>query len=260
MIETSDGIATPSEDDEQNLVQDLAAMAVTVQNALNKRANSYKGTVTARTQFTQQAEDGVLWKDTNGTRALWVKQGTSWERIWPESSFNLTLGSSTVDTTGYGGQLQIRRFYPSSGTNSHVNLVVGTSETIGLQAIAWRNMVPSAELRLSHSGQLYAVSRKGGTVSRPVPFATAAGFSSITTTASQSTVTSTLSFPTGRFTSIPRVFIQQLSAAPQLNHFGVHNISASQASVTMHRATAATVEYHWFAIQPGSTASTNPDA
>lgn len=83
MAHTSDGITSPDNTDLFRLVPQLAALAETTQLALNKRANFYTGTSAQRAAFTSSAGEGVAWKDTNGTKALYVKEGTAWSQIWP---------------------------------------------------------------------------------------------------------------------------------------------------------------------------------
>ena len=85
MATTGDGIWTPDQIDDYNLVADLATMSSTVQDALEKRANTYKGTSVQRNSFTSSAPEGTVWVDTNGEKSVWVKQGNSWKRIWPEA-------------------------------------------------------------------------------------------------------------------------------------------------------------------------------
>lgn len=75
-----DNIWTPDNSDEYDLTVDLAAMATSVQTALEKRANSYKGTSAQRVAFQSSVRVGDLWQDTNGTQDLYVWTGT-WNKI-----------------------------------------------------------------------------------------------------------------------------------------------------------------------------------
>src|SRR5690625_3467399 len=83
MATTEDGIWTPDQIDDYNLVADLATMSSTVQDALERRANAYRGTSTQRNNFTSSAPEGTIWVDTNGDKEVWVKQGNTWQQIWP---------------------------------------------------------------------------------------------------------------------------------------------------------------------------------
>lgn len=94
MPQTSDGIVSPDDTDKYKLVPQLAALAETTQLALNKRANYYTGTTAQRTAFTSAAGEGVAWKDTNGTKSLYVKEGTAWSLVWPVPRYD----SGTVDS------------------------------------------------------------------------------------------------------------------------------------------------------------------
>lgn len=93
MATTEDGLWTPDQVQDYNLVSDLATLAATIQEALNKRANSFRGTSTQRVNFTDEAGEGTIWTDTNGDKEVWVKQGNAWERAW-------TPGGGGVDFLG----------------------------------------------------------------------------------------------------------------------------------------------------------------
>lgn len=60
-----------------------AAMATSVQEALDKRAGPFKGTSSARNSFTNQASEGTLWVDTNGEKGVYRKEGANWTKIYP---------------------------------------------------------------------------------------------------------------------------------------------------------------------------------
>ena len=77
MATTGNGVWTPDASSNYNLVTDLAAMAASIDTALVKSANAYKGTAAQREAFTA-APDGTLWSDTNGTRRLWMRQAGAW--------------------------------------------------------------------------------------------------------------------------------------------------------------------------------------
>lgn len=99
-----DNIRTPDLGDSYNLVPDLQTMANDTQDALIERANAYKGTMAQRTAFTTQAEDGVLWQDTNGDRRIWAKHGPS--NTWRELV-------ATLEDTGW---ISITPPSPGSGS------------------------------------------------------------------------------------------------------------------------------------------------
>lgn len=78
-----DNIWTPDSGDNYDYVIDSAATAASIQTTLTKRANSYIGTSEDRIAFTADAPVGSTWADTNGDYILWIKQGASWQRVWP---------------------------------------------------------------------------------------------------------------------------------------------------------------------------------
>ena len=73
-------IWTPASESNYNLTTDLAAMAASIDTAMVKSANAYKGTAAQREAFTA-APDGTLWSDTNGTRKLWMRQAGAWVAV-----------------------------------------------------------------------------------------------------------------------------------------------------------------------------------
>lgn len=99
MATTEDGIWTPDQIDDYNLVADLATMSSTVQDALEKRANAFKGTSAQRVAFSS-AEEGVIWVDTNGSKKVWVRQGNTWKEIYPNRD-DLVPTSGAVYDTGW---------------------------------------------------------------------------------------------------------------------------------------------------------------
>lgn len=88
-----DDLRTPDPTDSYNLVSDLQTLASDVQNALTRRANSYRGTSTQRIAFTSAAPEGSLWQDTNLQKTLWRKEGASWVRV-----ISLAAGTGTISS------------------------------------------------------------------------------------------------------------------------------------------------------------------
>src|SRR5690625_2366911 len=86
MATTKDGIWTPDQEDDFNLVGDLATTASTIQSALDRRANAYRGTSSERELFTNEAAEGTIWVDTNGLKRAWVKQENEWEVLSDKST------------------------------------------------------------------------------------------------------------------------------------------------------------------------------
>lgn len=108
-----DNIYSPDSGNQYALVQDLGAMADSVQSALATRGNSYRGTSAQRTAFTSQAPQGTLWSDTNGSQLVYVRKGTGWEEVNqdPEDSGwqNLlgNIGSGTARWRRYGESVEV---------------------------------------------------------------------------------------------------------------------------------------------------------
>jgi len=96
-----DSLRTPDNSDAYNLVADLATLASDVQAALVARANTYKGTASARASFTT-APNGTLWQDTDGNKGLYRKDTSAWATVVVEE-----YGTSTErgSITPYFGQM-----------------------------------------------------------------------------------------------------------------------------------------------------------
>lgn len=72
-----DNLWSPDAGDEYDLTVDMAASMQSVQAALEKRANSYRGTSGQRVAFSSQARVGDHWQDTNASQELYV-----WTGVW----------------------------------------------------------------------------------------------------------------------------------------------------------------------------------
>ena len=93
---TPDNIKTPGAGDQYALVQDLGALADTVQNALVKRANSYTGTGAARGAWTT-APAGTKWQDTDGFKRSYTRIAGAWK-------FSPVIASGSVTLSGAAGE------------------------------------------------------------------------------------------------------------------------------------------------------------
>lgn len=92
-----DNIRTPDQGDQYALTQDLGVLADTVQDALTRRANTFRGTVAQRTAFTSTATDGMLWQDTDGMKMIWRKDGAAWApAVWRWSGTTTQMNSFTA--------------------------------------------------------------------------------------------------------------------------------------------------------------------
>lgn len=111
-----DNIWTADNSDEYDLAVDLAATATSIQTALEKRANSYKGTSAQRVAFQSTARVGDLWQDTNGSQELYVWTGV-WNKI-PRK--DVRIGFQTV-----GASLSTIGLPPAPTADSPVQIRTG---------------------------------------------------------------------------------------------------------------------------------------
>lgn len=104
-----DNIYSADTNTPQNLPAITGAMATSVQEALNKRGNAYAGTSSQRQSMTSSANDGTLWKDTDGGKELWAKDGGGWVKIWPPAEYSMT--SMTAHVTA-GQSIPVDSYVP----------------------------------------------------------------------------------------------------------------------------------------------------
>lgn len=156
MATTSDGIWTPNQGDDYNLVADLGTMASTIQDALDTRANAYRGTSAQRNTFTNSAPEGTIWVDTNGEKIVWVKQGNSWERIFPGKRVRKLYSGGQVYTSPAAGasitRAQAVKEYDEGDEFATVTLVIqvaGISRPSGTQNTSLVSLVPDLQATFS---------------------------------------------------------------------------------------------------------------
>lgn len=103
----------PDATGQYNLVADLATMAQSIQNALNKQANAHYGTDSQRIAYTSKATNGTLWSNSDGDMKTYQFRNGRW---YPDYEFvPLDVASKTngnfepdqdhplgVHVTGYG--------------------------------------------------------------------------------------------------------------------------------------------------------------
>lgn len=174
MATTVDGIWTPDQGDDYNLVGDLGTMSASIQTALEKRANVYRGTTAQRSNFTNGAPEGVLWVDTNGAKQIWVKQGNTWELVWPivESDTGWTTsgisfsaqyeqGAVPFQVRKVGSQVfmrgEIRKKSGTIASNSHVTAArvpVGMRPSIYMLFSGEGNHMRPIHCRMNTDGQI----------------------------------------------------------------------------------------------------------
>ena len=94
------GISYPGVDAPFNYHADMAANASSVQAALNKQANLFRGTGAERNAFLNDAKEGMFWSDSDGSKVLHQKRNGIW---WPEiQSHNVHVMDSAWTTTPNG--------------------------------------------------------------------------------------------------------------------------------------------------------------
>lgn len=132
-----DNIKSPDAGDQYALVQDLGALADTVQNALTRRANAYTGTSAQRTAFTS-APQGAIWVDTNGSRALYTREGSAWVRF-PISRGGSISGVSLAANT----VADVEVTYPPGSFASAPRVVLSPNNPVAWDPITFRVLTRS---------------------------------------------------------------------------------------------------------------------
>lgn len=167
---TSDGIASPDYNSPGDIVPGLATMADSIQSALEKRGNSYRGTIAQREAFRVEAPEGSLWADTNGPKVLWQKRGSNWVRIHPEwdsgwiTDFVRAQAGWKTNTTASSRARRIGDWVNINWTFTRTGGAISvpasgdiTNVTVGLLNIAWRPAFWQA-VHSGESGRLAAFS------------------------------------------------------------------------------------------------------
>lgn len=144
-----DNIKSPDSGDQYALVQDMGALADSVQNALVKRANAYTGTTSQRTAFTS-ASEGTLWQDTNGDKFLWVRQSSAWVRVGPITSHKQIV-SGVVNVSNSIQSFLFDMRFPAGVTPQIITQVVSPSgAAVGLNVLV--TAVGPTSFSARHSG------------------------------------------------------------------------------------------------------------
>lgn len=164
-----DNIPAPSLTDPYALTQDMLALADGVQSALNRRANAYKGTISQRTAFTT-AQLGTLWQDTDGIKMLWRKDGAAWvPAVWRWSGSTTQMNGFTQAPAGF-------EWYNITDTLTYTR---SGGSWVVVSAINYFQAVhPVTPGSIQQSGTFYY------------------------------TGLNTVTFPAGKFTSVPKIYLQ----------------------------------------------------
>lgn len=131
MAITPKGIVTPDGGTGWNLVPDLAAMATSIDAAIDATVNPvaqgahfYTGTSAQRASFLSTAVEGDAWQDSNGSKLLYVKKGTAWAPVVPTAT-PTARGSVSKRTVGAGAAVAVNVSFPA-GRFSSAPTVVAT--------------------------------------------------------------------------------------------------------------------------------------
>lgn len=94
-----DGLWSPDLATGFNPVTDFANMQTSVQEALNLRANMYRGTGAERVAFGPQAAVGTVWQDTDTDQQMYIWTGNSWA-VHRRQPMNITYKKMGSDLPG----------------------------------------------------------------------------------------------------------------------------------------------------------------
>lgn len=246
MAETHDGIVSPDLDQDYELVQDLAALAESVQQVIDKRANARRGTQAQRQEFTADAPEGTLWKDTNGERILWVKHGSNWSRVWPPAlPEHLRLGS-------YNEMLPQpflnMRHLKQDGSRQGVVLRPSGIEGVGWRLINLVDLQVTSELRMRHDGLLFTLVDG---VARTLPFAYQSGsFTVPSDRDGNGNIRQRVDFVSGRFTQPPNIQLTVWGTRPDLvNSISFGGLTKNSFTVYADISGSYRPSIHWQATQ-----------
>ena len=140
-----DNIRSPNDGDQYAIVQDMGAMADSVQTALNNRANMYKGSAAQRAAFTTAAE-GTHWQDTDGAKHEWVRKGGAWRGARPiggavsmnQSNASTPARSTVTFPTGYFATTPAVSVSCQTGAPQNLQVSYGSPSATSVDIYGWR--------------------------------------------------------------------------------------------------------------------------
>lgn len=124
---TPDDIKTPDSGDQYALVQDLGAMADTVQNALNRRANSYiVGTRNELTGWNPGIGSKAYAKDTGKE---YIQKASGWQGANP------LTGQTTLTAPSGGGNVTQVVTFPAGYFTATPHVLVSAADGAGVTVV-----------------------------------------------------------------------------------------------------------------------------
>lgn len=82
-------------------ILNFANMQASVQEALEKRANLYRGTGAERIAFGSQAKVGTVWQDTDTSQQMYIWTGSQWT-VHRRQTMNITYKKEGTSLAGIG--------------------------------------------------------------------------------------------------------------------------------------------------------------
>lgn len=247
MEETSpDGLVTPSGGEEYALLPALAALASSIQEALIRRGNARSGPYTERVASTD-LPDGTLWKDTNGSRALWLLDAGQWKQIYPEPLSRVVYaGSKDVKL---GVPFFNARWLTEDNNVYQFTLRPGTDPKItGISLLGFTGDNVDHAMHLHRSGDVLVYD---GKTTRNLPFAHAVGKFNSEVVGPALVNTIDVSFPPGRFTTPPVVNVTLGTDVPQQYAHSILNVTTSGFRLCVYRQLSGSfnLAINWTAFQ-----------
>ena len=163
-----------------------------------------------------------------GVNGTWVETGAS--DSTSEPSFRLRRSRDTGSAYA--------RMYVSNASNSRTEVGISVQDLgLGVYSVFYFN---------GNAGTI--ITRGPDAVRRPLPFAMATGY--VATGGTANTVLShTVTFPSGRFTSSPEIFVLPNSGVPNAISVSYSGRSANGFTLNTYRTNTTTYNVSWFAIQ-----------
>lgn len=248
--ETEDGIVYPSSNDEYALISDLGAMAASIQEALETRANTRIGTQSERVFYTSEMPEGTLWWDTTGSGGLYVRRGTGWTLIFPEPENRRVLAGSLVREIGQPFLVLGQVLQGITYASTLIQTIYEDKPNFQMRHIVNNDMV--ARWVFNHDGLLTYSDLDADAPLRIHPFAVRTGRLLVDGYTADEKFQREVVFPDGYFTEAPVVTCTPQTGSPENTYVSIGNpITADKVIFEMYREGISNAPFyiHWTATQ-----------
>lgn len=246
--ETEDGITYPTNTDEYALTADLAAMAASIQQALEVRANARFGTQSERVAETSNVPEGTLWWDTTGKQGLYAREGTGWTLIFPQPENRRVLAGSLSKEIGQPFLVLGQVLNGTSYASTLIQTIYQDHPNFQMRHIV--NNSTMSRWVFNYNGLLSYTDHENNAPMRVHPFAYRSGTILVSDFTPNERFTRTVTFPAGYFDQTPRISLTMRTAQPENTFISVGNApTENEFPIVIYRQSTLPFIIEWEATQ-----------